>query len=167
MGLLRGGLMAAAQQGPCDYGGGFDVVLCQARGDTPDFLHRPVDQRRLLRIIVRLLFGGAGMLALRRIAASIAKASMTSETCRCQPCQERVSLWSRPSSFLAVSKPSSMAQRRPSTATRVSIPVPAGHQVVKKASSPSAIVRRIRRPLVHRPDRVSLYSAASRSASSR
>ena len=29
---------------------------------------------------------------------------MTSETCRCQPCQERVSLWSRPSSFLASGK---------------------------------------------------------------
>src|SRR5215204_2869350 len=36
------------------------------------------------------------------MAVSIAKASMTSETCRCQPCQERVSLWSRPNSFLAV-----------------------------------------------------------------
>ena len=44
------------------------------------------------------------MLARVRMAASIAKASMTSETCRGQPCQERVSLWSRPSSFLAVSK---------------------------------------------------------------
>src|SRR5690349_7179418 len=39
------------------------------------------------RIIVRLLFGGVAVLALRRIAASIAKASMRSETCRCQPCQ--------------------------------------------------------------------------------
>jgi uncharacterized protein YbdZ (MbtH family) len=38
-----------------------------------------------------------------------------------------------------------MAQRRPSTATRVSIAVPAGHQVVKKARSPLAILRRIRR----------------------
>src|SRR5450759_1849439 len=36
-----------------------------------------------------------------RIAAIMAKASMTSETWRCQPCQERVSLWSSPSSFLA------------------------------------------------------------------
>src|SRR5690349_18882427 len=159
--------MGTAPEGPGDDGGGLDVALCQARGDTADFLHRPIDQRRFLRSIVRLLFGGADVLALRRMAASIAKASMTSETCRCQPCQERVSLWSRPSSFLAVSKPSSMAQRRPSTATRVSIPVPAGHQVVKKARSPSAMLRRIRRPLVHRPDRVSLYSAPSRSASSR
>ena len=125
--------MGAAPEGPCDDGGGLDPALRQACGHPADFLHRPADQRRLLRIIVRLLFGGAGILALRRMAASIAKASMTSETCRCQPCQDRVSLWSRPSSFLAVSKPSSMAQRRPSTATKVSISVPAGHQVAKKA----------------------------------
>src|SRR3954451_23732571 len=136
--------MGAAPEGPRDNGGGFDPALRQACDDAADFLHRPADQRRLLRIIVRLLFGRAGVLALRRMAASMAKASMTSETCRCQPCQERVSLWSRPNSFLAVSKPSSMAQRRPSTATRVSTPVPAGHQVVKKARSPSAMVRRIR-----------------------
>src|SRR5919112_6526512 len=167
MGLLGGGLMGAAPEGPGDDGGGLDLALRQAASYSSDFLHRPADQWRLLRIIVRLLFWGADVLALRRMAASMAKASMTSETCRCQPCQERVSLWSRPSSFLAVSKPSSMAQRRPSTATRVFIPVPAGHQVAKKARSPSAILRRIRRPLVQTPDRVSLYSAASRSASSR
>ena len=64
----------------------------QARSNPADFLHRPADQGRLLRIISRLLFGGADVLALWRMAASIAKASMTSETCRCQPCQERVSL---------------------------------------------------------------------------
>src|SRR4051812_1728250 len=128
MSLLCSGLMGAAPEGPCDDEGGFDLALHQARSNTADFLYRPADQPRLLRIIVRLLFGRAGVLALRRMAASMAKASMTSETCRCQPCQERVSLWSRPSSFLAVSKPSSMAQRRPSTATRVSIPVPAGHK---------------------------------------
>src|SRR5689334_21015056 len=167
MSLLGGGLMGVVPEGPCDEGGRLDVALRQACGNSADFLHRPADQARRLRIIVRLLFGGAGVLAFWRIAASIAKASMTSETCRCQPCQERVSLWSRPNSFLAVSKPSSIAQRRPSTATRVSIAVPAGHQVVKKASSPSAMLRRIRRPLVHRPDRLWLYSAASRSASSR
>src|SRR3954454_11219649 len=167
MGLLCGGLVSAAPQGPGDDGGGLDLASGQTRSNTADFLHRPADQWRLLRIIGRLLFGGAGVLALRRMAAIMAKASMTSETCRCQPCQERVSLWSRPSSFLAVSKPSSMAQRCPSTGTSTATGVPAGHQVLKKASSPSAILRRIRRPLVHRPVRVSLYSAASRSASSR
>src|SRR6187551_2358790 len=113
MGLLRGGLMGAAPEGLGDHGGGLDLTLRQARGDPADFLYRPADQWRLLRIIVRLLFGGASVLALRRMAASIAKASMTSETCRCQPCQERVSLWSRPNSFLAVSKPSSMASAGP------------------------------------------------------
>src|ERR1044072_4889006 len=159
--------MGAAPQGPGYNVGGLDLALRQARSDTADFLYRPADQPRLLRIILRLLFGGVGVLALRRMATSIAKASMTSETCRCQPCQERVSLWSRPSSFLAVSKPSSIAQRRPSTATRVFIAVPAGHQVAKKARSPSAILRRIRRPLVQRPDKLSLYSAASRSGRSR
>src|SRR4051812_8170246 len=90
--FLCGGLMGAAPQGPCNDGGGLDLALGQAHGDTADFLHRPADQRRLLRIIRRLLFGGAGVLAWRRMAAIIAKASMTSETCRCQPCQERVSL---------------------------------------------------------------------------
>src|SRR4051794_12627226 len=158
--------MGAAPQGPCN-GGGLDLALGQAHGDTADFLHRPADQRRLLRIIRRLLFEGVGVLAWRRMAAIMAKASMTSETCRCQPCQERVSLWSRPSSFLAVSKPSSIAQRCPSTLPSTVTEVPAGHQVAKKARSPSVMLRRIRRPLVQRPDRVSLYSAASRSASSR
>src|SRR5512133_3307960 len=143
MSLLCGGLVSATPEGPGDDGDGFDLALRQACDNTADFLYRPADQRWILRIIVRLLFGGAGVLALRRMAASIAKASMTSETCRCQPCQERGSLWSRPSSFLAVSKPTSMAQRRPSIATRASISVPAGHQVAKKAKSPSAIVRRI------------------------
>ena len=73
--------MGTAPEGPCDDGGGLDLALRQARGNPADFLYRPADQWRLLRIIVRLLFGGAGMLAWRRMAASIAKASMTSETC--------------------------------------------------------------------------------------
>src|SRR3954451_7793834 len=90
--------MGAAPEGPRDNGGGFDLAPGQACDDTANFLHRPADQHRLVRIIRRLLFGGAGVLAWRRMAASIAKASMTSETWRCQPCQERVSLWSRPSS---------------------------------------------------------------------
>src|SRR5215212_2824877 len=96
--------MGAPPQGPCDDGGGSDLALGQACDNTADFLHRAADQRRLARIIGRRLFGGADVLAWRRMAAIMAKASMTSETCRCQPCQERVSLWSRPSSFLAVSK---------------------------------------------------------------
>src|SRR3954464_669344 len=96
----------------------------------------------------------------------MAKASIASETCRCQPCQDRVSLWSSPSSVFAVSNASSIAQRCPSTVTRLSIPVPAGHQVEKNASWPSAMLRRIRSPRVHRPVSPSASSPASRSASS-
>src|SRR5665213_70855 len=60
-----------------------------------------------------------------------------------------------------------MAQRWPSTRTSFFMGVPVGHQVEKKARSPSAILRRINRPRVHSPERVLLYSLASRSASSR
>src|SRR4029078_7067197 len=84
--------VGAAPKGPCDNGGGFDVALRQTRGDPADFLYRPADQRSLLRIIRREFLGGAGVLAFCGRAASITKASMTSETCRGQPCQERVSL---------------------------------------------------------------------------
>lgn len=38
------------------------------------------------------LFGGVASLARYRITAIMAKASMTRETWRCQPCQERVPL---------------------------------------------------------------------------
>ena len=84
--------MGAAPQRPRNDDGGLDLASGQTRSNTADFLHRPADQWRLLRIIRRLLFGGAGVLAWRRMAAIMAKASMTDETCRCQPCQERVSL---------------------------------------------------------------------------
>lgn len=70
---------------------------------------------------------GGFALAWCRIAGIMAKASMTGEIWRCQPYKEQVSLWSRPSSFLAVSKLSSMAQRCPSTATSFSMDVPTGH----------------------------------------
>lgn len=72
-----------------------------------------------------------------------------------------------PNSFLAVSKLSSIAQRWPSTATSVSMLVPAGYQVVKKTRSPSAMRRRISRPRVHKPSLALLNCPASRSASSR
>ena len=36
--------------------------------------------------------------------AIMANASMTKDTCRCQPCQDRVSLWSRPSIVLGALK---------------------------------------------------------------
>src|SRR3712207_549869 len=111
--------------------GWLDAPLREADGDTPDLLDRPTDEVRCVWVNLIRVFGGGGALAWWRMVASMAKASITSETWRCQPCQERVSLWSRPSSFFAVSNASSMAQRRPSTATRVSTGVPAGHHVVK------------------------------------
>src|SRR4051794_41971051 len=105
--------MGASPQGPGDAGGGLDLALRQARDDSADFLHRPADQRRFLRIIRRLLFWGAGLLALTRMAASIAKASMTSATCRCQPCQERGSFWSGAGSGFGGSEPAPLGPRPP------------------------------------------------------
>src|SRR5215204_2377744 len=162
-----GGLVGASPHRPGDDVGGLDLSLRETDGDAAEFLDRPANEAWRIRASRLGIFGGVGALAWWRMTASMAKASITSETCRCQPCQERVSLWARPSSFLAVSKLSSMAQRCPSTLTSTATGVPAGHQVAKKARSPSAMLRRIRRPRVHRPDRVWLYSAASRSASSR
>src|SRR4051812_50093579 len=107
MGLLRGGLMGAAPEGPCDDGGGLDLVLRQAPSNSADFLHRPADQRRLLRITVRLLFGGAGVFALWRLGASIPEASSTSEAARRQPCPGRGSLGARRHPVLAVPSPAS------------------------------------------------------------
>ena len=98
---------------------------------------------------------------------AIARADRRRQGRRSRPRQERVSLWSRPSSVFAVSNASSMARRLPSTATKVSMPVPAGHHVLKQASAPSARLRRISRPRVQMPSRVGLNASASRSASSR
>ena len=87
------GLVSAPPARPCDDVGGPDASLCEFFGDAADFLDRPTDQERLIvrkRGIVFL--GSAAALAWRRMTAIMAKASMTSETWRCQPCQERVSL---------------------------------------------------------------------------
>ena len=53
--------MGAAPEGPCDNVGGLDLALRQAASNSADFLHRPADQPRLWRIIVRLLFAGEGV----------------------------------------------------------------------------------------------------------
>ena len=71
-----------------------DATLGEADGDAPDLLDRPADEVRRVRVSRIGVFGG-GALARRRMVASMAKASITSETCRCQPCQLLVSLWSR------------------------------------------------------------------------
>ena len=117
--------MGASPERPGDDVGGPDASLRETDGDAADLLGRPADEVRRVRASRIGIFGGVGAFAWWRMTASMAKASMTSETWRCQPCQERVSLWSSPSSFLAASNPSSIAQRRPSTATKVSIVVPA------------------------------------------
>ena len=109
-------------------------MLLEAGGDAADFLDRPSHQRRSLASSL-LFWGDVRVLARSRTTASMAKASITSDTCRCQPCHERVSLCVSPNSVLAVSNASSMAQRWPSTRTRVSTGVPAGHQVEKNARS--------------------------------
>src|SRR3954452_18388137 len=158
MRALRGGLVGAPPERPGDDVRGLDASLCEPRGNAPDLLHGPADEAWRLRAVRSIVFGGAERFAWWRMVASMAKASITNETWRCQPCQERVSLWSKPSSFVAVSKLSSIAQRCPSTATSVSTPVPAGHQVVKQAYSPSAMVRRISPAAIIR-DAISLRRA--------
>src|SRR3979490_2421168 len=135
---------------------GSDPLSSESDGDAADFLDRHTDQwsrgySLIFAVVRRLVFFGGCELARWRITAIMAKASITRETWRCQPCQDLLSLWSSPNSFLAVSKLSSIAHRWPSTATSVSMDVAAGHHVVKKARSPSAIRRRISRPRVHRP----------------
>src|SRR5919112_3946155 len=157
--------MRAAPSGPGDHESRLDPALLEACGDAADFLDRPAYQRCSLASS-RLFWGEVRRLARSRTTVIMAKASITSDTCRCQPCQDRVSLWVSPNSVLAVSNASSIAQRWPSTCTRVLIGVPAGHQVEKNARSPSERLRRINRPRVHRPVSASLYSSAARSASS-
>ena len=110
---------------------GLDTGLGQAHGDAADFLDGPADERRRLRLARARVFDASGLFAWWRMVAIMANASMAKDTCRCQPCQDLLSLWSRPNSVLAHSKLSSMAQRWPSTWTNVSMPVPAGHHVVK------------------------------------
>lgn len=103
--------MSPSPQRPCKDFGGLDASLRELDGDASDFLDRPSDQsRREVLPALRSFFGGADVFACKRMAASMANTNMTRETWRCYPCQERVSLWSSPNSFFAVSKLSSMAQ---------------------------------------------------------
>src|SRR4029453_4701404 len=108
--------MRAPPGGPGDHESRFDSSLTQAYGDAADFVDRPAYQRCSLAS-ARLFWGEVRRLARSRTTASMAKASITNETCRCQPCQERVSLCVSPNSVFAVSKASSIAQRCPSTRT--------------------------------------------------
>src|ERR671916_1864499 len=157
--------MRAAPGGPGDHESRLDPALLEACGHAADFLDRPAYQRCSLASS-RLFWGEVRLWARSRTTAIMAKASITNETCRCQPCHERVSLWVSPNSVLAVSNASSIAQRWPSTRTSLSSGVPAGHQVEKNARSSSLRLRRISRPRVHRPVRSLLYCSALRSANS-
>jgi hypothetical protein len=73
---------------------GLDAPSCKPRCYAPDFLDRPADEVRVCGIRLAWVFFGvtATVLALLRMIAIMAKASITSETWRCHPCQDRVSL---------------------------------------------------------------------------
>ena len=83
--------------GPSPDGPGDDVCRLDARlrelcGYAADFLNGPANKRRTGGIFNRRLGSAWTLLARQRIVAIMAKASMTSETWRFHPCQERVSL---------------------------------------------------------------------------
>jgi hypothetical protein len=71
--------MGTTPEGPWGDGGGFDLALRQARGDTADFPYRPADQRRLSRVIVS-----------RR--KRLNQASVRSITRRCRPKRSELSM---------------------------------------------------------------------------
>src|SRR5215211_6574312 len=91
VGFSSGGLMGSPPDRPGNHMSGVDAALGQAHRDTPDLLDRPADQSTGGRALVRV-FGGGMVFARWRTAAIIAKASITSATCRGQPCQDWVSL---------------------------------------------------------------------------
>src|SRR5215210_9564324 len=120
--------MRAAPGRPGDHESRLDPALLETCGHAADFLDRPADQRCSLASWF-LFWGDVRVLARWRTTAIMANANITSDTCRCQPCHERVSLWVRPNSVFAISNASSIAQRWPSTRTSLSSGVLAGHQV--------------------------------------
>ena len=83
--------MGPSPEGPCDDVRRLDAPLRELYGYAADFLNGPADKRRATKIWGIVCCVGIA-LARWRIVATMAKASMTSETWRCHPCQERVSL---------------------------------------------------------------------------
>src|SRR3954463_7373043 len=115
--VLGHGLMDAPPQRPAEemiehYAGG----TLQAANELADLAHAEGDQRSRLR---SPLLCDVTALSFTRRAARKPNASMASVMCRDQPCQERISKSARPTSCLATSKHTSMAQRRPATCARV------------------------------------------------
>ena len=92
MGTASLGLVGAPPQRPCDDVSGLDALVGELDGDAADFLDRPADQARRFCGSGGGVFLNGAALAWWRMAVIMAKASITSETCLCQPCQERVSL---------------------------------------------------------------------------
>jgi hypothetical protein len=87
------GLVSSPPERPCENTVDRDAPLSELDSDATDFLDRPADQERCLVCRRGGVFLSAGSaLARWRMTAIMAKASMTRETWRCQPCQERVSL---------------------------------------------------------------------------
>jgi hypothetical protein len=74
MRLLGGGLMCASPEGPGDDVGRIDPFSREAMCYAPDLLDRPADEPE------RLVFLGVGLFVWCRMAAIMAKASMTNET---------------------------------------------------------------------------------------
>ena len=75
----RRGLVGSSPERPGDDVGGSDTPLGELRGDAAELLNRPADQRAVRRALPAV-FGGGVPFARRRIAAIMAKASITSET---------------------------------------------------------------------------------------
>jgi hypothetical protein len=63
MRVLRGGLMGAPPERPCDDVGGSDAVSRKTQGYAADFLDRPTDEVTCLAVAFDLVFLGAGLLA--------------------------------------------------------------------------------------------------------
>src|SRR4051812_50080141 len=100
VGALCGGLAGASPERPGDDAGGPDASLGEADSDAAELLDRPADEARRGRASRIGIFGGAAVLACWRMTASMAKASMTSETWRFQPGPLRGSAWGQPGSGL-------------------------------------------------------------------
>jgi hypothetical protein len=92
MGTTSFGLVGAPPQRPCDDVSGLDAPVGELDGNAADFLDRPADQTRRFCERGGSVFLSGTALAWWRMALIMAQASITRATCRCQPCQARVSL---------------------------------------------------------------------------